>query len=133
MYLLAIKTDINPLKIIINISCKPNSFQKKREENKREKGREKYPSDISIGSAKASRPELTKGLSCGWQWPQYLSHQLLPPRVCISRRLECNTQCKAVLKPRYFTKGCRNQAEIQLLRQTPAPYIVMKHNFFKTK
>nr|XP_051675607.1 uncharacterized protein LOC127483186 isoform X1 [Oryctolagus cuniculus] len=41
-----------------------------------------------LGQAEARSLELHPGLPCGWQGHSYLNHHLLPPRACISRKLE---------------------------------------------
>lgn len=41
-----------------------------------------------VGHAKVKSMELNPGLCHGWQGSNYLDHDLLPPRVSISRKLK---------------------------------------------
>lgn len=47
----------------------------------------KHVQQPELGWFKARILELYPGLSWGWWEPKYLSHDLLPPKMCISKRL----------------------------------------------
>lgn len=50
-----------------------------------------------MDQARARSSELSLIVPCGWEGPKYLRHQLLLPRVHISRALESGVEL--VLKP----------------------------------
>lgn len=52
----------------------------------------KYLQWPGMGQAEANSRELKPGLPCGWQRPKYLSHLLVPPGVCINRKVELGVE-----------------------------------------
>lgn len=72
----------------------------------------------SQGWAK-SKPglKLNPSFQHGWQRPKYLSHHLLPPRICISRKLELEVELG--LEP-WHSDMQVSQAVFQLLFQIPS-------------
>lgn len=58
-----------------------------------------------MDQAKARSSELKLIFPFGWQKPNYLRHHLLPPRVCVSRKLEYKIELG--IKPRHSYLGCR--------------------------
>lgn len=61
---------------------------------------------LGLDEVEARSPEIHLGHPYGWQAPTHLSCNLVPPRVCISRRLELGVE--PALEPRNSNMGCRH-------------------------
>lgn len=56
-----------------------------------------FPSASALPQKGGAGPNMgagnsTRVLLCGWQEPNYLSHHLLLPRMCISKKLESGVE-----------------------------------------
>lgn len=69
------------------------------------------------GEARAGSRELSPGLPHMWQGLKYLSHHLVPPRMCISTELELRAELE--FKPRHW---CGILLPQIVLTAAPNPY-----------
>lgn len=77
------------------------------------------PKCLGWGQGKAKSWESHSDILHGWQGPSYVSHHLLPARVCVRRKLERGPRPR--LELRHCDMGCRH---LNGYIKCPSPHVL---------